>query len=121
MRDGVGVGDVGKFFRRRRRRARALGPGPWARALGPGPMGPGPWARALGPGPLGPGPWASRTSREKTSSQNGVCLVGKLSGHLGRVFLDYLEAPSSHIRQNIFRTDLLPNLINNRHYPYYPY
>ena len=35
----------------------------------------------------------------KTKSQNGVCLVGKLSGHLGRVFLDYLEAPSSHIRQ----------------------
>ena len=37
------------------------GPGPWARALGPGPNGPwalGPWAQwaHLGPGPLGPGP-----------------------------------------------------------------
>ena len=44
----------------------------------------------------------SRKSRGKKSVQNGVCLVGKLSGHLGRVFLDYLEAPSSHIRQHIF-------------------
>ncbi len=57
----------------------------------------------------------------KTSSRNGVCLVGKLLGHLGGVFLDYLEAPSSHIRQNIFGTDLLQNLIKNRNYPYYPY
>ncbi len=67
---------------------------------GAGP-GPGPWARALGPGPMGVEK-KSRKNRGKTSSQNGVCLVGKLSGHLGRVFLDYLEAPSSHIRQNMF-------------------
>ena len=72
-----------------------------ARAHGPGPLGPGQWAGAHGPGPMGVEK-KSRKSRETKSSQNGVCLVGKLSGHLGRVFLDYLEAPSSHIRQNIF-------------------
>ena len=37
---------------------------------------------------------------KKNISQNGVCLVWKLLGHLGRVFLRYLEPPSSHIRQN---------------------
>ena len=38
-------------------------------------------------------------SRETKSSQNGAGLVGKMSGHLGGAFLDYLEAPSSNIRQ----------------------
>ena len=49
----------------------------------------------------------SRKSQETKSSQNGAGLVGKLSGHLGGVFLDYLEAPSSHIRQKMILTDLI--------------
>ena len=46
VRDGRGAGGGRKFFRRRRRRRRrrplVSGPGPWARAHGPGRMGPGP-------------------------------------------------------------------------------
>ena len=34
------------------------GPGQWAGAHGPGPIGRGLWAGAHGPGPMGQGPWA---------------------------------------------------------------
>ena len=42
----------------------------------------------------------------KKSSQNGVCLVWKLSGRLGRVFCTRLEPPSAHLEQFFFWADL---------------
>ena len=43
---------------------------------------------------------SGRKNVEKKSSQNGVCLVWKLLGHLVGVFCTRLEPPNSHIAKN---------------------
>ena len=47
-----------------------------------------------------------------------ACLVWKMFPHLGRVFLRYLEAPSSHTRKEIENIGKQSNFIKNSYFFY---
>ena len=97
-----------------------LGPGPWARVLGPGPgsrapvpgPGPGPWPWARVPG-SGPGPWAQgNTAREiqhavrKQGTRHGKCAAAEPARRVKPLCKDQYQN-SIHTRSMSYMTLML--------------